>query len=178
MGNKFINQETESHIEAKNQKGDRFDMRIKMDAGDPGWHKAYDYTRKTSKVSSFLSPDSRVTTPSTYLEGSGSSLAHTVSQGQAGPSRPSRAITYQPLPIEQMTIEDHGGEESRHGSSSHGRHGRSSHKSTTGGSHRSSRQRASVNSEEHPQSSHHSHRERSRRHSRSVEDDCFCCVVM
>lgn len=161
MGTRFMNLDTESQAEAKHRKGDKFDARIQIDAADQSWNRAYEYTRATANQNLLLSPDTRRTSPSTYLEGSGSSSAHTVDQGHAGPARPPRVVTYQPGPSEQMEIVDHGQEEYRYGGNSQGRHG--GHRSERG-SHRSSGRSG--------------RRSRQGSHKSSRTGDDGCCILM
>lgn len=178
MGNKFIDLETDSQAEAKNRKGDRFDARINMDAADQGWNRAYDYTRATARQISFVGPDTRGTTPSTYIDGSGSSSAHTVDQGQVGLSRPPQVVTCHPYPIEQMVVEDEPVEDSYyHESRSRQRHHGSSHRSSTRGSARSHRHRETRHGEDRVEPQHHAH-QRSHRSSHAGDNGCDCCSLM
>lgn len=115
MGNKYVKSrlKSDSQREAEYRKSDRFNARINMSAADPHWNAAYQHTPTTPDPSLFLNPDIRRTSPSSYLQESGSSLhparsgsssMHTDDQGQAEPSRPARVSSHHRRPVEQMEI--------------------------------------------------------------------------
>lgn len=167
MGSKYIDLDTESQAEAKNLKGDRFDARIQLNAIDKGWHRAYNYTRATADQSSYLNPNTRSTSPSTYLHGSRSSSVHTIDQGRAGPSRPPRVATYQPGTIEEMQVADDGQEQVWFGGHSQGHY--DGHRSGARESHRS---------HGHTRPHQKDRSRRSRESSRTSGDDGGCCIIM
>lgn len=182
MGNKYVKsrQKSNSQRDAEHRKGDKFEARIGMDAADPHWNAAYQHTRTTPDPSLFLNPDTRRTSPSSYLQESGSSLhparsgsssMHTDDQGQAGPSRPPRVSSHHRGPVEQMEIIDDGQVYPRQLRGSSGYY---EDIWAAGGAGSANGPRRTRTSGGH---GHHS-RQRSRKSSRSGRNDDGCCSVM
>lgn len=182
MGNKYVKSrmKSDSQRDAEDRKVDRFDACINMDAVDPHWNAAYQHTRTTPDPSLCFNPDTRRTSPSSYLQESGSSLhparsgsssMHTDDQGQSGPSRPPRVSSHHRRPVEQMEVINDGQVYSLHVGSSSGYYGDIW---ATGGTGSLSGARRTRTRGGHK---HHS-RQRSRKSSRSGGHDDGCRSVM